>query len=509
MINKTILSLSAQKAQDFFFKEENYSNITLPEYFTFNKTITQVRKKMQGSRLSNFCDDKPRNYDVNYKIIANKDGRYAWRPFQLIHPAIYVEMVNMITEKTNWKIITNRFKEFQKNPKIQCASVPVYIKNNNKTQKANQIASWWHEVEQASLEKALDFSYLYTTDITDCYGSIYTHSVSWAIHERTFIKAGNNRCDPNLIGNILDNNLQNMSNGQTNGIPQGSVLMDFIAEMVLGYADIKLSIKINNAKIKNYHIIRYRDDYRIFVNNQTEGDIIVKFLTETLIDLGLKLNLSKTASTSNLILGSIKKDKLNLITSAMEAHVCNKKGNKDINNQKLLLHIYDFADKNPNSGQLKKLLSIFYENLKVDCERDNLSVLISIVVDLAYNNPSTYSFCVAIISKILICVSNNNEKIKFIKRINEKFKKLPNTGFMDIWLQRISLKIDLDMEYSDKLCKVVQNDNIPLWDSTWLNNSLKHLIDDCKLINKKKINKLSSIITQNEIDVFKIKYDGY
>jgi len=55
-----------------------------------------------------------------------------------------------------------------------------------------------------------------------------------------------------------------MTYGQTNGIPQGSVLMDFIAEIVLGYTDLELSHKINQLKIEDYQIIRYRDDYRIF-----------------------------------------------------------------------------------------------------------------------------------------------------------------------------------------------------------------------------------------------------
>jgi hypothetical protein len=55
--------------------------------------------------------------------------------------------------------------------------------------------------------------------------------------------------------------MQGMNYGQTNGIPQGSVLMDFIAEMVLGYIDERLSECLD--KNMNYHIIRYRDDYRI------------------------------------------------------------------------------------------------------------------------------------------------------------------------------------------------------------------------------------------------------
>jgi hypothetical protein len=52
---------------------------------------------------------------------------------------------------------------------------------------------------------------------------------------------------------------------QTNGIPQGSVLMDFIAEMVLGYIDECLSRCLDEKM--DYRIIRYRDDYRIFTNS--------------------------------------------------------------------------------------------------------------------------------------------------------------------------------------------------------------------------------------------------
>ncbi len=41
--------------------------------------------------------------------------------------------------------------------------------------------------------------------------------------------------------------------------------MDFIAEMVLGLADLELSEKIQEAGINDYCILRYRDDYRVFV----------------------------------------------------------------------------------------------------------------------------------------------------------------------------------------------------------------------------------------------------
>lgn len=68
-----------------------------------------------------------------------------------------------------------------------------------------------------------------------------------------------------------------MCHGQTNGIPQGSVLMDFLAGMVLGHADHELTEKINKNSITDYHILRYRDDYRIFVNNPGAGQDIAKY----------------------------------------------------------------------------------------------------------------------------------------------------------------------------------------------------------------------------------------
>ena len=145
-----------------------------------------------------------------------------------------------------------------------------------------------------------------------------------------------------------------MSFGQTNGIPQGSVLMDFIAEIVLGYADLELSQKIHNTSIDNYEILRYRDDYRIFTNNPQDGNLILKLLTEILVDLGLKLNPQKMIASNSVIANSIKHDKLDWI-----------KSQKKIENiQGHLIIIHDFSHEHPNSGSLSKALDKFFVRIK-------------------------------------------------------------------------------------------------------------------------------------------------
>ena len=63
------------------------------------------------------------------------------------------------------------------------------------------------------------------------------------------------------MGNQIDSIIRLISDSQTNGIPQGSILMDFIAEIVLFYLDREISVKIKNQEISDFKIIRWRDDY--------------------------------------------------------------------------------------------------------------------------------------------------------------------------------------------------------------------------------------------------------
>ena len=147
------------------------------------------------------------------------------------------------------------------------------------------------------------------TDITNCYGSIYTHSISWALEGKE--EAKKNKQNKKTLGNQIDQIIRAMSYGQTNGIPQGSVLMDFIAEIILGYADLQLGKKIKKNNIEDYCILRFRDDYRIFAKNEFDLKMILKYLTEVLIDLNFKLNSNKTLITDDIITNSIKKDKEN------------------------------------------------------------------------------------------------------------------------------------------------------------------------------------------------------
>lgn len=163
---RSILDLTQDEARSFLLKPESYCSLDLPPYIGFADLIDGVHKVLHGKRLTGLRQSNPRDHDeVNYTILHNKDGRYAWRPFQLIHPALYVSLVHVITEEASWQLIRGCFQQFAANDQIRCLSLPV-VSSSDQKDRSEQVSHWWNEVEQRSIEMSLDYDYLIETDIT-------------------------------------------------------------------------------------------------------------------------------------------------------------------------------------------------------------------------------------------------------------------------------------------------------------------------------------------------------
>jgi hypothetical protein len=491
-----ILSLNYDEAKFFFLKHKSYINVDLPPYVKFDGLLGEISNNiLNGKNFINIKKSNPDNLEnVNYKLFHNKNGKYDWRQFELINPFLYVSLVHEITIEQNWALIQRRFNKIKTKSIVECMSLPI-ISETDKSDQAQQIINWWERIEQKSLILSLDYNYVYHTDITNCYGSIYTHSIPWALHSKKVSKA--KRKDKKLIGNMIDFHIQNMSNGQTNGIPQGSVLMDFIAEIVLSYADLCLSMKLKHINKKDFYILRYRDDYRIFVNSTQIADEIIKTLSEVLINLGLKLHAGKTTFSNNVIQSSIKQDKIEWL-------VVNKNA-KTI--QKQLLIIHQFALKYPNSGTIMKELQTISQKIRRRKEKikntENIEVLISIVVDIALLNPRTYSISMTILS-ILFGLIDNSLLESIVNKIINKFNAIPNTGHMQIWLQRAIIRLSITQKsFEESLCKLISNESISLWNNDWLNaKHIKMLEKRDNIINQSILDTLDAEIQDNEVLLF-------
>lgn len=503
-MRKRILDLSNTEAKQFFLKQESYITLELPPYFSFSQMLSDILKINGDSYLTIGDLSRAKKYEnVNHVIYGNKDGRYAWRKFDFINPLIYISLVNVITKKDHWEFIIRRLRELTSYKSIKCLSIPV-IPDEGKSQKSSQINEWVSEVEKESIRLALKFEYVYHTDISNCYGAIYTHSLAWAIHSKGVSKKL--RDYNQLLGNMVDHHLQAMSNGQTNGIPQGSLLMDFIAEIVLAYADSELSIKLKDlAELGTYKILRYRDDYRIFVRNQLQGELIIKALSEVLMSMGLHLNKSKTINSSDIIFSSIKPDKKILLLSGTLPDNLSKKNILDE-----LLFIYDLGKTYPNCGSVKKRLMNLLEKYKLDANKyfnDQEIELISILSNIGIDNPNSIPSVAAMIS-IVLSNLNNIDKLKTFNNLHRKFGLLPNSGLSEIWLQRISIPNRIDIEYKETLCKIVGKTNCRLFNTDWINNKkITKCINSVNFINTTELENIDTIINSNEVSLFNFDYE--
>ena len=129
--------------------------------------------------------------------------------------------------------------------------------------------------------------------------------------------------------------------------------------------------------------------------------------------------------------------------------------------------------------------------------RNDNKEIISIIVDLMYNNPNLYQICVIILSKLLSFENKSNKEL-IIKCIEEKFSKLPNTDYLSIWLQRITLTYNAKREFNSKICKIIYDSTTKLWNSSCLNIDINEEL----IVDKLLIKELTPVISSKELDIF-------
>lgn len=491
---KKLVELSHEEAGKHFLKGSSYFNADMPGYISFEPILTDVAAVLNGGNYAAFKSANPNDFSgVNYNFIANKDGKFDWRPLELIHPAIYISLVNVICDPNNWTNIKKRLSGFEGGA-VDCCSAPV-MSLDNQTDTATQIRSWWQSVEQRSLNYSLEFSHVLHTDVTDCYGSLYTHSISWAIHGLE--EAKKNKGDNSLLGNKIDTLIQASRYGQTNGISQGSVLMDFVAEIILGYIDEQ----INSALVKpnDFRILRYRDDYRIFANSDDRVEEILKVISDKLRLVGMRLGVSKTVLNRNVVEGSIKLDKL----ASFDLQDLGDTNAKTI--QKQLLRLHSFGLRFPNSGALRRLVSEFHTKISTQTERpDDLEVQVAIATDIGFVSPTTFPAVAGILSH-LISLASTEEKPQLWMKVYKKMARVPYNGYLELWLQRVTQPKSIGIQFAsnEPLCKIVNGETPDLWENGWIaSNDLKSALRVSKIVVG-SVHDAEEVVQPKEIELFK------
>jgi hypothetical protein len=171
--------------------------------------------------------------------------------------------------------------------------------------------------------------------------------------------------------------------------------------------------------------------------------------------------------------------------------------------QKHLLLIHAHGIDYPNAGSLVIALTHFYQRLIKSEKIQNPRVFVSIAVDIAYNSPRTFPACSAIISKLLQFIEREEERTQVLELLYRKLLRLPNTGLMEVWLQRIAHFYGFHPDYSENLCKIVRGEKVTIWNNDWINDQkLKDKIDETMIFDVAVFNKMRPVVLRREIELF-------
>jgi len=139
-----------------------------------------------------------------------------------------------------------------------------------------------------SVEQSFGKKFRAHTDVANCFGSIYTHSLEWAI--QGFDEAKAKLTEPKLDihwSSELDEALRSAKRGETSGLPIGPASSSIAVEIILAAVDRSLRTK--------YSFVRYIDDYTALCNTHAEAEEFIRDLGKELSRYKLALNLAKTS----------------------------------------------------------------------------------------------------------------------------------------------------------------------------------------------------------------------
>ena len=145
------------------------------------------------------------------------------------------------------------------------------------------------------------FAKMVRTDISRCFDRVYTHSFSWAIFGKKFVKdnlLSFTKPGDNFV-NEFDLLMQKMNYNETNGIVIGPEFSRIFAEIILQKIDMNIQSSLSDPKLGldnrvDYSIYRYIDDYFIFYNRDIDLDKIKKVLVSKLQEYNFFINENKT-----------------------------------------------------------------------------------------------------------------------------------------------------------------------------------------------------------------------
>lgn len=214
------------------------------------------------------------------------------RDFAIIDPRHYHDMVWHVID--DWNSVLDHL--FHDDQEIYSYSFPIplsrYSPGSIGSMRAGRMIYEFLEMAESDLvAEAHRFKFLVRTDIKNFYGTVYTHSISWALQGKANARV--DRFNIDSLGKKLDKLTQQCNDGCTNGLAIGPAITDLISEMLLAAVDLECSRQLNQMNIR-FVGVRFKDDYRILCDTEDDASRITTCLQKCMQTYNLTLSEGKS-----------------------------------------------------------------------------------------------------------------------------------------------------------------------------------------------------------------------
>lgn len=287
----------AKQVTEFGFFAE-----AVPPCFTSKDIADNIQVILSGVKATVAETEKSRKNTTSPIELSTYKNDISRRVLSIPNPEAFLRLVKLISD--NWV-------EIQAYAKSENSLSPItYMRsykegdlleeiNSEGIREANRVKSDFVEGQKNCIQVAIGFQYRLKVDIANCYPSMYTHSVTWAIcgkkEAKRMLQMSNaqRKLEPASIqnayslGNRLDAFMRFQKNNETNGIVVGPYTSRVFSEIILSALD-------KNLRDKGFVFRRYVDDYKFYFRSESEASESIKTIEKILSEYNLNLNLAKT-----------------------------------------------------------------------------------------------------------------------------------------------------------------------------------------------------------------------
>lgn len=259
-----------------------------------------------------FKKQNQQSYPMKYKIIKSENSL---RTLSLIHPRSqknycgvykeYADAIAYLCGKGSYSIrrpfkvgssfydrdenLTNKYKEIN----IETLEKDLRRKHASSFfsySGFDRLYKFFSSPRYFDLEKR--FPHMWFVDVANCFDTIYTHTISWAIKHKEYVKGFVGHS--NQFCQRIDTVMQRSNNNETNGVPVGAEFSRVFAEIIFQDIDHKVEKGLLNKHGlnfgKSYEVVRYVDDYVVFSKSPDVAKRVYDEIEDNLSHYNLYIN---------------------------------------------------------------------------------------------------------------------------------------------------------------------------------------------------------------------------